>query len=305
MPVRDLRAEANSRGPRVRGGSAAPRACILGGVGEDERAGAEWPAETCVACSAALVGAYCHVCGESRFRGPLRLRAVLHDVLYAALSLEGGFARTLAGLVLAPGRTIEEYTRGIRRVHCSPVRFFLWMLVVVVAGNAFLDWVAPVDFTDPGLGMYPEWWFDRATSLPGWEKLSDPASLERSYRDMQRMMRVNAAVQPVAFSLAAWLVFLDKRRTYAEHLCFSLYAFGVTVVLTLLQSVFLRFGPWWDFWLTLPLPYLYLAWAAGQFHRIPIGLAVLRTFAAGVLMMCVVSPFYAALAVWSMTRDGG
>jgi hypothetical protein len=247
-----------------------------------------------------LTGRFCHACGEARQDGPLRLGNIVHDSLHATLSLESGFMRTLVGLIRDPGTTIEQYVGGVRRAHCSPVRFFLWMLVIVVAWNGLLDLVLPMDFTDPGLGLYPDWWIDLGRTTPGWQELVTPERLEKSYNDMQRMLKVNGTLQPLAFAVAATLVFHDKGRTFAEHLCFAFYVFGVFLVSTALVTSFTRFGPWWDFWLTLPLPYLHVWFSVSRFYRTGVWMGLVRTFAACLLTLCVVSPAMIGLTVWSM-----
>jgi hypothetical protein len=172
---------------------------------------------TCLNCSAALAGPFCHQCGQKR-------RSIIHfvdevvlEVLKNNFGYDSRLWRTIK-LLLRPGELAREYVAGKRVSFVSPMRLYLVTSVVFLLVQQVLFrsamWVA-------GLGDVAE--------LSGSRILSEAADLFRNGSDL--MMRTFLSsltlwMLPVVPIGAAGLklLFSKQRRFYMEHLVFLLYA---------------------------------------------------------------------------------
>ena len=104
--------------------------------GADE-SGLEAPG-VCAACGAALVGPYCHACGERRPRpDDESLGAFLREQFHEVTSADGRMWRTFRALPV-PGKLTDEHFSGRRGLYLRPVRLFLVVNVVFFLVLTFL-----------------------------------------------------------------------------------------------------------------------------------------------------------------------
>ena len=102
--------------------------------------------ENCLNCGAALVGEYCHACGQ---QGHVRraLTEFWHDFLHGLFNFEGKIWRTLPMLAWRPGELTRRYVDGQRARFVSPVALFLFcvflMFAVASATGGLSTGVAP------------------------------------------------------------------------------------------------------------------------------------------------------------------
>ncbi len=106
-------------------------------------------ASPCAACEEALVGAYCHACGERAARPEDEsLGHFLREQFHEVTSADGRLWRTVKALPI-PGKLTAEYFAGRRGLYVRPVRVFLvlnilfflwagWFNVAGVVGDASL-----------------------------------------------------------------------------------------------------------------------------------------------------------------------
>jgi hypothetical protein len=246
----------------------------------------------CLACGVEFVGDWCHACGEQRVTTRLRLGDFLREWVSATLGLERGYLRTCVGMLRRPGRTVHEYLDGMRRTHCSPLRFMLWTMVGVILAMAALDWLLPPDFTDPLMGMAPRGLSEFvAKSQQGSTFSMDEAQRAEHYALSMRGMQLNALLIPAFFALGSMLIFRRPRRTYAEHLVLSLYLFAMLAPSMVIWWALARIGPWWDWIAVMPLCWLYATWVAKQFHRTSWANALGGTLGAYLIATVCAMPF--------------
>lgn len=86
----------------------------------------------CLNCGCALLGDYCHCCGQ-KAHVHRTLRAFGHDLLHGALHFEGKTWRTLPMLVWKPGELTRRYIDGERAKFVSPVALFLFIVFLMFA----------------------------------------------------------------------------------------------------------------------------------------------------------------------------
>ena len=96
--------------------------------------------KTCAVCEEALVGAYCHACGERRPHAhDESLWHFLREQFHEVTSADGRMWRTLRALFI-PGKLTDEYFAGRRGLYLRPVRVFLvanvvFFLVLTLSGG--------------------------------------------------------------------------------------------------------------------------------------------------------------------------
>jgi hypothetical protein len=86
----------------------------------------------CLNCGTALIGDYCHACGQS---GHVHrsLASIGHDLLHGVFHFEGKVWRTLPMLVLHPGALTRRYISGERARFVSPLALFLFFVFLMFA----------------------------------------------------------------------------------------------------------------------------------------------------------------------------
>lgn len=88
--------------------------------------------EVCLNCATALVGDYCHRCGQV---GHVHrsLAGIWHDISHGVLHFEGKVWRTLPLLAVRPGILTRRYIAGERARFVSPMALFLFSVFLTFA----------------------------------------------------------------------------------------------------------------------------------------------------------------------------
>ena len=90
---------------------------------------------TCLQCDTALVGAYCHACGQHESVAErLTFRSLWRDFRVRRLNLDRGLPRTLLDVVRRPGLVARTFVEGRRQTYTHPVT----LLFVVYAVYALI-----------------------------------------------------------------------------------------------------------------------------------------------------------------------
>jgi hypothetical protein len=98
----------------------------------------------CLNCGCALVGDYCHCCGQQA-HVHRTVGAWWHDFLHSVLHLDGKFWRTLPMLAIHPGELTRRYIAGERAKFVSPLALFLFSVFLMFAVMSLLG--GPLDTT--------------------------------------------------------------------------------------------------------------------------------------------------------------
>ncbi|WP_230482965.1 DUF3667 domain-containing protein [Sphingomonas sp. Leaf21] len=93
--------------------------------------------EICRNCGAALVGHYCHECGQSSHIHRT-LGAWWHDFSHGVLHIEGQVWRTIAFLITRPGELTRRYIAGERRRFLSPLALYLFTVFLLYVTYSIL-----------------------------------------------------------------------------------------------------------------------------------------------------------------------
>jgi hypothetical protein len=145
----------------------------------------------CLNCGTALIGRYCHACGQSA-HVHRTLGSLGHDLLHGVFHFEGKIWRTLPMLVLHPGRLTRRYIDGERARFVSPLALYLFTVFLMFAT---LSAMGPGDFSK--------------RFATGWSTLSPQMAAERAkgVAEIARLERERAALAGAGRPVAA----LDRR----------------------------------------------------------------------------------------------
>lgn len=86
----------------------------------------------CLNCGTALIGEYCHACGQNA-HVHRTLGSIGHDLLHGVFHFEGKIWRTVPMLVLHPGTLTRRYIAGERARFVSPLALFLFTVFLMFA----------------------------------------------------------------------------------------------------------------------------------------------------------------------------
>lgn len=87
---------------------------------------------SCLNCGTALVGDYCHACGQHA-HVHRTISSFFHDLLHGVLHFEGKIWRTLPLLAWRPGELTRRYIDGQRAQFVSPIALFLFSVFLMFA----------------------------------------------------------------------------------------------------------------------------------------------------------------------------
>lgn len=109
----------------------------------------------CLNCGCALVGDYCHCCGQQA-HVHRTLTAFWHDFLHGVLHFEGKIWRTLPMLAWRPGELTRRYVAGERAKFVSPLALFLFSVFLMFAVASFTGNLVETDSTGVKKGLSEE-----------------------------------------------------------------------------------------------------------------------------------------------------
>jgi hypothetical protein len=199
----------------------------------------------CPECEEALVGDFCHHCGEKRPESrDLSVRHFFSEAAQELTSVEHSkLYYTLRSLLLRPGFLTNEWVAGRRRRYLKPLNLCLGILAVSLFAFSVYKPVSTYDLeTLLKQDGRPEVFrpIDRLAE----RKHTDRSSLlDRISDKWQRYMSLAPLPIVGVFALALQVVFMFSRRYFVEHLVFSMHfvAFS-TLTVVLLWPVYFFIG---------------------------------------------------------------
>lgn len=267
---------------------------------EMERTGTP-PADdgTCLTCGAALVGNYCHNCGEKRADARrLSVKHFMGEAVQELTSLDSKLFRTVKLLLFKPGFLTLEWLAGRRKPYVKPLNLCLAVFALTIFAYSAYKPVSTYDF-------------GRVVSVSGngnlVQLLDKWAARKNISRDMlidnisdkwQSHISLVQILVVVALALMLQLIFLFSHRYFVEHLIFSLHFVSFTFFFVVLlwpvyflvgieptpRSQLLASGVWLIF-----ITYLFLAvkrvYKLRLFKTILLSATILVGYLAGYIMV--------------------
>ncbi|MDQ3743887.1 MAG: DUF3667 domain-containing protein [Acidobacteriota bacterium] len=190
----------------------------------------------CPECGTALVGDYCHRCGEKRPEArDLSVRHFVHDAAKELTSLDSKLLRTVWALLLRPGLLTVEWVRGRRSHYLKPLNLCLGVFALSLFAYSAYKPVAMFDVSNlvaqdktGNLVKVFNHFAEKKHVEPG-------ALLDQISEKWQRFMSLSPVVLVAAFALVLQLVFLFTRRYFVEHLVFSMHFVSFSMLVMVLM----------------------------------------------------------------------
>lgn len=178
--------------------------------------------ERCPNCGAALVGEYCHDCGQKRIhRHDLGLRHFFGHVAHEFTHLDSNkILRTLAALLFRPGLLTADYLRGRKGAHVNPIRVYLTFSAIYF----LFAWGVLSEIRGGGLRDA-----NRSPSMIALaqKKGVEPQALaEKIYQKAEKYSGTLRFASVLVSGLFLTLLFYGSGRYYVEHLVFSLHYYS-------------------------------------------------------------------------------
>jgi hypothetical protein len=216
------------------------------GVGTAAAAPRAPESQPCPNCGTALVGDYCHGCGEKRPEArDLTVRHFVEDAAKELTSLDSKLYHTLRALLFRPGLLTLEWVAGRRGRYLKPLNLCLALFAVqifayTVTKQASMFNVAMLVENEkqmseqmhiPNGGLYGRL-FSRASTRKG-------ASIESLYdavnEKWQRNVSLLQPAQILVLAVLLQLLYFFSRRYFVEHLVFSMHFLAFTSLTTTLM----------------------------------------------------------------------
>ncbi|HYR07568.1 MAG TPA: DUF3667 domain-containing protein [Longimicrobium sp.] len=189
-------------------------------------------AAACASCGAALLGEFCHACGERRVRpDEMTLRVFAGDVAAEVGNLDGRTPRSIAYLLTRPGFLTAEYLAGRRRGYVGPLKLFVVAYALVLLGSALAARSGTAVAERLPEGSWMRRLLNAIASRHGW---SAGEALERLNAVVLSHMGWLQLLIPLLFGAAVALVFVRRRRGFVEHVVFAAHVATFQCALSLL-----------------------------------------------------------------------
>ncbi len=166
------------------------------------------PKEGCQNCGEAVMGAYCHACGQRHQSHIHPIRGLIAEVFSSVLNIDGRLVKT-AKMLVKPGRLTVAYLSGQRIRYISPFRLYLICSLLYFAVSAWIE----------------------ATHFLFINDINGGDEVERLIKALPRIMFV------VVLGFALLLKLLHRERLYAAHLIFALHVHAVWYILFTISTV--------------------------------------------------------------------
>lgn len=179
------------------------------------------PGKTCANCGTALIGHYCHECGQQAHLHN-RLGHLLHEFVEGIAHFDGRLWRTLPLLAWRPGRLSRDWIEGKRARYVAPLHIFLFALFLM--------------FTIPTFVHYPNSGVVKVNGVPVAEGKEAREALMKKQREQIEAGRAKPGEElgsPEKMAIAA-SDFLMKKSEHADYYLLKikslLYKFGFLMV---------------------------------------------------------------------------
>lgn len=189
----------------------------------------------CANCDTALVGPYCHACGQKAHLHN-RLSHLLEELVEGIAHFDGRLWRTLPLLAFDPGRLSREWREGKRMRYIAPLHVFLFAVFLVftipavTGGHVFTfagptaaqpDAVAPIK-VDGDLKDAPPM---IQSIVKGLEKRGEKAEYY-GYKIETLVYKLSFMVVPISMGILALLLWWKRGYTLYDHGTVALYGVG-------------------------------------------------------------------------------
>jgi hypothetical protein len=188
------------------------------------------PASTCPNCQNALLGRWCHHCGQRQLdAADRRISALFRELWKHWLAIDGKWLRSMGALLFQPGRLALEHAQGLRIRWLTPLTVFL-------SAN-LLFFLAPLlnDF-NPSLAdqMHLQPWSDWAKAWVEQRLLArgvDLPTYTLGYAETaEQVAKLAVLLHVPPLALGLWLLFRTVRPLLIDHVTLALHVIAGALI---------------------------------------------------------------------------
>ncbi len=165
---------------------------------------------------------FCNSCGGKVIRNRLTFRNLFEHISETFFNYDNKLFRTFIDLFKKPEVVIDSYVQGVRKRYVNPVSFF-GIILTVNGLNIFI------------ISKFYKKYLDASTLIGD----MDSANNEATKKIMGMSSDISLEYASLMFSilipfaaLISWVVFLNKKYNYTEHVIIYLYSMSVYSILT-------------------------------------------------------------------------
>lgn len=168
----------------------------------------------CKNCNAKLKGKFCSNCGQNIKVDKINFNYLIKELSNTIFQINHGLFFTIKKLFVSPGHSINEFLLGKRKNYFKPIAYVLLLATIyaliakIIGGKTILD-----------------------EALIGWNEAykTSNSSKEKEIATLSWFIRNYAYTTLILlpfFSLASYIVFLESKYNYFEHIVLNLYITG-------------------------------------------------------------------------------
>jgi len=241
----------------------------------------------CKTCGTALLGTYCHQCGQKTITERFSLRQILRDLVRMVTNVDNGFWFTMKELFIRPSTVIEAYLSGATRRYYDPFRYYF----IIIAVSAILQLsLGTFDLQQANI---------RETLNPN---MSEEA-LQQQLAIMEYVKKflniIPLLILPFIALAIKWM-FRKRGWNFAEHLISTTFVYGQTAILGLIPLLTFYFAPQYINWglpISILLAALYFAYTYHKIFSMNVVWTFFRSLIAIILGFILMSLFMGLLGI--------
>lgn len=171
---------------------------------------------------------FCQSCGGKVIRNRLTLKNLLGYFTETYFNYDNRFLQTCLKLITVPEDVIGSYIDGVRKKYVNPVSFLA--ISFTLSGIYlffFKDWLKGImDFSN------------MSTTYEGQEKLNEAfMDFIFNYNSLLYFLIIPG------LALISWIVFLNKKYNYTEHIVIYLYTMSFCSIVSILLTIIAALSP--------------------------------------------------------------
>lgn len=166
---------------------------------------------------------YCNSCGAQVIKNRLTFKNLLEHFTETYFNYDNKFIRTVISLFVKPNEVIDSYVNGVRKRYINPVSFLAISFTLSGFYLFFFQEKLKESMDFSGLSKYE-----------GQEKLNE--ALSNFVFDYNSF--IYFSIIP-AFAIISWIVFLNKKYNFTEHVIIYLYTMSLSSIVSIFLTVFI------------------------------------------------------------------
>ncbi len=197
----------------------------------------------CANCGTALVGKFCHKCGEKKVsRKDFAWSGFVEQVFEKFTHLDSKFLRTFWLLVSRPGFLTAEYLHGRRKPYLKPLSLFfiinlLSFLTIGLNGLRTFETSLRLQLKNPYSTIVERMLSERFASADEEEKRIFEAKFDRQIHTLAKSMLI---LMVPMLAAVLWLLYWRQGVYFGEHLVTALHFQALLLVQNMTLGIFLK-----------------------------------------------------------------